>query len=404
LIDIKGVRKNFPILDKDIIYLDNAASSLTPNPVIEKMLEFYHEYRSNIGRAIHSVSQKADDEFEGARVKIAELINAEPEEIIITKNTTEGINTVASGSDWNEKKKVVTTLIEHHSNYIVWLRLRNLCGIDVEIVRPNRRGEFNLADFEKAIDEKTDLVTLSHVSNVLGTIAPVKKVAQIAHDHNAKILIDAAQSVPHFKIDVKEIDCDYLVFSGHKILGPTGTGVLYMRKELMGTIEPLCIGGGTVKDVNPQNYELVRHPARFEAGTPAIGEVIGLGTAIDYLRKVGFEEIGMHEKKLIDKMYNGLTNIPGVHVYGPKDVSKRISIISFNIGNLNPHDIALALDITAKIMVRSGHLCAIPLMKELLGTPKGLVRASTYIYNTEDEVEFFISTVAEIAKSFIARA
>jgi cysteine desulfurase/selenocysteine lyase len=400
LLDVKKIRRDFPILDSGIMYLDNAASSLTPEPVIQKMLEFYHNYRANVERGVHRFSQKASEEYEKAHAKVADFINAKSEtEIILTKNATEAINLVANGVNWKKGDKIVTSLIEHHSNFIVWLRLKKRYGVNVEIVKPNREGIFDTADFEKAIDNKTSLVALTHVSNVLGVKTPVKEVAKIAHDHDAHLLVDGAQSVPHLKVDVQKIGCDYLAFSGHKMLGPTGVGVLYARKELLDNLEPLSIGGGTIADVGLDYYTLTESPMRFEAGTPAIAEAIGLGAAIDYLKKVQLENIEAYERELVKKMYQGLVSIPNVEVYGPKKAEQRTGIVSFNVGDLSPHDVALALDVSANIMVRSGHHCCLPLHKELLKRREGTVRASLYLYNTETEVEKLVSMVNEIARS-----
>ncbi len=400
MLDAKRIRRDFPILDSGIIYLDNAASSLTPEPVIQKMLEFYHNYRANVDRGIHRFSQKASEEYEKTHAKVADFINAESEtEIVLTRNATEAINLVASGLNWKKGDKIVTSLIEHHSNFIVWLRLKKRYGVDIEIVRPNREGLFDIADFEKAIDDKARLVALTHVSNVLGVKTPVEEVAKIAHDHDAHLLVDGAQSVPHLKVDVQRIGCDYLAFSGHKMLGPTGVGMLYARRELLDNLEPLSIGGGTIADVCLDYYILSESPTKFEAGTPAIAEAIGLGAAIDYLQEAQLENIEIHERELVKKMYHGLADIPSVEVYGPTKMEQRTGIVSFNVGDLNPHDIALALDVSADIMVRSGHHCCIPLNKELLKRHEGTVRASLYLYNTESEVEKLVSTVDEIARS-----
>jgi cysteine desulfurase/selenocysteine lyase len=400
LLDVKKIRQDFPILNSGIIYLDNAASSLTPEPVVQKMLEFYHEYRANVERGIHRLSQKASEEYEKARAKIGDFINARSEkEIVMTRNATEAINSVANGLNWKKGDKVVTSLIEHHSNFIVWLRLKKRFGVDVEIARPNKQGLFNIADFEKAIDDKTRLVAITHVSNVLGVITPVEEIAKIAHEHGAHLLVDGAQSVPHLKVDVQKIGCDYLAFSGHKMLGPTGVGVLYARNELLDNMEPLSIGGGTIDDVGLDYYKLAESPTKFEAGTPPIAEAIGLGAAVDYLKDVQLENIEAHERELVRRMYRGLVDVPNVEVYGPEKPEQRTGIVSFDVEGLNPHDVALALDVSADIMVRSGHHCCLPLTKELLKRREGTVRASLYLYNTKEEVEKLISTVDEIARS-----
>lgn len=401
MLDVERIRKDFPILKTGIIYLDSTASSLTPEPVLEKMLEFYQEYRGNVGRGIHRLSVKASEEYEQAHGKVAGFINAKSiSEIIMTRNTTEGINLIASGLKWKKGDKIVTSVIEHHSNFIVWLRVRNKYGVQMEIVKPQepaKKGILNPADFEKAVDDKTKLVAITHVSNVLGVITPVKEIAKIAHDHGAYVLIDAAQSVPHMKVDVQQIECDFLAFSGHKMCAPTGSGALYIREELIDEVEPLCIGGGTIDDVGLDYYKLNGSPNRFEAGTPDAAAAIGLGAAIDYLRQIGMENIESHEKKLVKLMYEGLSELSKVEIYGPEP-EQRVGIVPFNVGDLNPHDVALALDVSANIMVRSGHHCALPLSKTILGKP-GSVRASLYIYNTKEEVEKLVSTVKEIAET-----
>jgi len=401
VLNVRKIRQDFPILESGIIYLDNAASSLTPEPVIQKMLEFYHQYRANVERGVHRLSQRASEEYELAHTKIANFINAKsPSEVIMTRNTTEGINIVSNGLNWKRGDKIVTSLIEHHSNFIVWLRVQNRHNVDLEVVRPSEpavQGLLDPADFEKAFDDKTKLVAVTHASNVLGVITPVREIAEIAHEHGAYVLIDGSQSVPHMKVDVQKIGCDFLAFTGHKMCAPTGSGALYIREELIDEVEPLCIGGGTIADVGLNYYRLNESPGRFEAGTPAIAEAIGLGAAVDYLKKVGLDNVESHEKKLAGQMYKELKEIPKVEVYGPEPKSK-IGITSFNVADLNPHDVALALDVSANIMVRSGHHCALPLTKNIIGKT-GTVRASVYLYNTKEEIDKLVSTVGEIAES-----
>lgn len=404
MLNVQDLRKDFPILETGVIYLDSAATSLTPEPVLQKMLEFYHQYRANVERGIHRLSQKASEEYGRAHAKVADFINAKSEsEIIMTRNATAGINMIANGLNWKKGDKIVTSLIEHHSNFIVWIRLKNKRGMDLEVVRPKEpiaHGLLDPADFEKVIDDKTKLVTITHASNVLGAITPVKEIIEIAHEHGAYVLVDGAQSVPHTKLDVQKMGCDFLVFSGHKMCGPTGSGALYIREELTDEIEPLCIGGGTIADVGTDYYTLEESPMRFEAGTPGVAEAIGLGAAVDYLREVGMENIERHERELTKQMDEGLTGLPKVEVYGPEPEFK-IGITSFNVGDLNPHDVALALDVSANIMVRSGHHCALPLTKHII-RKLGSIRASVYLYNTKEEIEKLVSTVEEIAKT-IAR-
>jgi cysteine desulfurase/selenocysteine lyase len=401
MFSVEKIRQDFPILKTGIIYFDNTSSSLTPEPVLQKMLEFYREYRANVGRGVHRLSQQASQEYEKAIGKTANFLNAKSEnEIIMTKNTTEAINTIASGLKWKKGDRIVTSMLEHHSNYIVWLRLRQRYGVEVEVVKPKEpmiHGILDPADFEKAVDDRTKLVAVTHVSNVLGTIEPVEQIAKITHEHDAFMLIDAAQSVPHMKVDVQRIGCDFLAFSGHKMCGPTGSGGLYIRNEVMDEVEPLCIGGGAIEDVDVGNYRLNKTSKRFEAGTQPIAEVIGLGAAVDYLQKLGMDNIEKYERELAKLMYEELLEIPKVQVYGPEP-ERKISILAFNVDDLNPHDVALALDVTANIMIRSGHHCALPLVKEIV-KKNGLVRGSTYFYNTKEEAHKLATTVREIAKN-----
>ncbi|MBS7653352.1 cysteine desulfurase [Candidatus Bathyarchaeota archaeon] len=400
MFNVYEVRRDFPILEKGIIYLDNAASSLTPEQVVQKEVEYYHEYRANVERGLHRLSQRASEEYEKAHEIVAELIGARSAKCIaMTKNTTEGINLVAYSRDWRRGDKIVTTLIEHHSNFITWLRVARRHGCKIEVVRPDREGRFDLADFEKAIDDRTRLVAVTRVSNVLGCIVPVKEVASIAHEHGALVLEDGAQGVPHLKTNVMDSDVDFLAFSGHKMLGPTGSGALYIAEEELYSTEPLCIGGGTISDVEVSSYMLAEPPLRFEAGTPAIAQAIGLGEACRYLMRIGMNLVESWDAQLSERLVEGLSNIEGVEVYGPTEPKERVGIVSFNIKGMNPHDVALILDSKYNIAVRSGHHCALPLMKELLGNPDGTVRASTYLYNTPEEIDRLIDAVKELVKS-----
>lgn len=397
-LDVNEARKDFSILKTGIIYLDSTASSLTPEPVLERMLEFYRDYRANVERGVHRLSTRASEEYEGARKKVVDFINAKStSEIIMTRNTTEGINLVASGLNWKKGDKIVTSVLEHHSNYIVWLRVKDKHGVKVEVVTPRKpiiKGILDPADFEKMIDDKTKLVTVAHVSNVLGVIQPVNEIAKIAHEHGAYFLIDGAQSVPHLKVDVQKIGCDFLAFSGHKMCAPTGTGVMYIQRDIAEEVEPLIIGGGSIQDVDTHSYKLDASPRRFEGGTPDIAGVIGLGAAVDYLTKIGMDKIEAYDKTLVRRIYDGLTALSKVEVYGPEP-EHRVGIIPFNVGELNPHDVALALDVSANIMVRSGHHCALPLSKNVIHKP-GSVRASCYFYNTLNEIDQLVSAVKQI--------
>ena len=389
------IKTDFPILN-DIIYMDSASTSLTPEPVLNVVSKYYREYNANVGRGVHRLSQVASQKYKDVHRKIADFIGANEEEVIFTKNTTEAINTVASGLRWKKGDKVVTTLIEHHSNFLPWLRLKSL-GVELDIVKPDKNGKFNVSDFKEVIDDKTRLVAVTHVSNVLGTMTPIEEISAICEKKNALLLVDGAQSVPHIHVDVRNLGCNFLCFSGHKMLGPTGTGILWMKEDFFGRLEPLNFGGGMIEDVSLNGYELTKGYERFEGGTPNIAGVIGFGRAIDYLKKIGMDKIKDHEAKLTERLLEGLLEIRRVEIYGSLNSKERIGLVSFNIKDLNSHDVALMLDEASNIMVRSGHLCCMPLMK-YFGLKEGAVRVSLYLYNTEEEVDTFLETVKEIAK------
>ncbi len=390
------VRADFPIL-KDIIYMDSAATSLTPEPVLEAVLSYYREYNANVERGVHRLSQLASQKYAQAHRKVAEFIGARAGEVIFTKNTTEAINMVASGLKWKKGDEVVTTSVEHHSNFLPWVRLKER-GITVKIVDPTSAGLFDLSDFEDAIGERTRLVAITHISNVLGTIVPIQELSTICKEKggdNTLFLVDGAQSVPHISVDVNELGCDFLAFSGHKMLGPTGTGVLWMRD--LSQLEPTLFGGGMVETVSRNGYTLVNGYARFEAGTPHIAGCIGLGRAVEYLKEVGMEKFCEYEGHLTQRLLEGLQGIEGVQVFGPTNLKERIGVVSFTLTGWHPHEVALMLDEAANIMVRSGHHCCMPLMN-YLGLKDGTVRASLYLYNTEDEVDTLLDAVEGIAK------
>ncbi len=389
--NLEKIISDFPIL-KDVIYMDSASTSLTPEPVLDFMLKYYREYNANVGRGVHRLSQMAQQRYSDAHKKVARFIGATEGNLIFTRNTTESINMVACGLRWRRGDKVVTTLAEHHSNFLPWLRLRKY-GVNLEFVKPENSGTFDVADFERAIDAGTRLVTVAHMTNVLGTVLPIKEISEICQDNGAMLLVDGAQSVPHFPTNVKDLGCDFLCFSGHKMLGPKGTGVLWTKQK----IEPLLVGGGMVEDVSAEGFESKKGYEGFEAGTPHISGGIGLGRAVDYLVEVGMEEVKAHEARLAGRLLGGLQEIDGLEVNGPPDCRDRGSIVSFNVKGHMPHDVALMLDHAADIMVRSGHHCCIPLMKHL-GLKDGTVRASLYLYNTEEEVERLLGTIEDIAK------
>jgi cysteine desulfurase/selenocysteine lyase len=400
--DVQRIREDFPIL-KDVVYLDSAATSLTPEPVLRATLDYYYHYRANVGRGVYRLAQLADQRYRDAHRKVAEFIGAQEGATVFTKNTTESINAVACGQCLKRGDKIVTTLLEHHSNLLPWIRLERK-GVELAVIKPDKEGYLDPSDFEREVDGRTKLVVVSHLSNVLGTIAPIKEISRICKERNAALLVDGAQSVPHMPVDVKSLGCDFLCFSGHKMLGPTGTGVLWVKNEE--NLEPLMVGGGMVEDVYlnaSEGYERKNGYVRkkgyegFEAGTPDISGGIGLGAAADYLNRVGIEEVILHEKKLTSKLLNGLQEIKGLEIYGPTDMNGRGGVVSFNVSGLLPHEVALMLDQASDISVRSGHHCCIPLMRHL-GLRHGCIRASLYLYNTESEIDKLLSTLEEVAK------
>jgi cysteine desulfurase/selenocysteine lyase len=390
--DIQKIRDDFPIL-QEVIYLDNASTSLTPEPVLASILEYYRKYNASVGRGIHRLSQMAEQKYRSAHLKVGGFIGAKEGELAFTKNTTESINTVAFGLKWKKGDRVVTTLIEHHSNFLPWLHLEQNGVVALDTISPAKDGTFQSSDFEEAIGEGTKLVAVTQMSNVLGTILPIKEISETCRDKGAMLLVDGAQSVPHMPVEVRDLGCDFLCFSGHKMLGPTGIGALWMGRD----IKPLMLGGGTVVDASVDSYELKPGYERFEAGTPNICGGIGLARAVDYLTDLGMEEVRAHEIRLTRRMLEGLWGIEGVDIYGPLDPGKRGSVVSFNVKDMMPHDVSLMLDEASSIMTRSGHHCCMPLMKHL-GLKNGTVRASLYIYNTEEEIDKFLSTVEMIAK------
>ena len=394
--DVQRIRADFPIL-REVIYLDSASTSLTPEPVLQAVLDYYRGYKANVGRGVYRLAQLADQRYRDAHRKAAEFVGAkEAGSTVFTRNTTESINIVARGLDWKRGDRVVTTLMEHHSNLLPWMRLKN-AGVELKVVPPDREGCFDLADFEVAIVPGTKLVAISQLSNVLGTLPPVKEISGICRDRGARLLVDGAQSVPHMPVNVNDLDCDFLCFSGHKMLGPSGIGVLWMRNAE--DVEPLLAGGGMVADVEGSDFTIKAGYEGFEAGTPNISGGIGLGAALDYLGKAGVEEIQGHERRLTERLLLGLAKIKGVEIIGPQPHSpaERGGVVSFNVRGLLPHEVAMMLDQASSIMVRSGHHCCIPLMKHL-GLKYGTVRASLYLYNTPDEIDKLLAAMEQIAK------
>ncbi len=394
---VEEVRADIQFLRTGITYLDNAATTPTPKPVLDAMLEYFCEYSTNIGRGLYNAAKRATAKFETTREKIAKVINANPEEIVYTKNTTEAINIVAHGLKLQKGDKIVTTALEHHSNLLPWQRLEHQ-GVELELVPVSRECLIDPAAVEVAIDDKTRIVTTHHVSNVVGSIQPVKEICKLARESDILSLVDAAQSVGHMPLDVQKLGCDFLVAPGHKgLLGPQGTGFLYAREGLLAGFEPLLVGGGIVRQVEEHKYDLVKPPQIFDAGTPNIPGIIGLGRACEYVLEIGIEQIAERERKLTKQMLK-IADIEHIEVYGPHNIEQRGGVVSFNINGLGHHEVASMLDELAQIAVRSGHLCAQPAMRHL--GINGIVRASLHYYNLEQEIERFISTLEQIAREF----
>lgn len=395
---IEKVRAEIPFLRTGIIYLDNAATTPTPQPVLDAMLEYYREYGANVGRGLHRAAKRATEAFEATREKLARVINAKPEDIAYTKNTTEAINLVARGLGLKKGDKVITTVLEHHSNLLPWQRLERERGVKLELIGASKECLLDPSEFEAAIGKKTRLIATHHVSNAVGSIQPVEEIGKLAREHKILYLVDAAQSVGHMPVDVRKLGCDFLAAPGHKgLLGPQGTGFLYASEGRFAGVEPLLVGGGIVEEVGQHSSKLVEPPQVFDAGTPNIPGIIGLGRACEYVLEIGIERIAERERKLTEQMLK-IVVIPHIKVYGPQEIEARGGVVSFNIEGVDPHDVASMLDELAKIAVRSGHHCAQPVMR-LLGV-EGTVRASVHYFNLKSEIEKFIETLKKIAQEF----
>jgi Selenocysteine lyase len=391
--DVYAVREDFPVL-KEVVYLDSTATTQTPIPAVEAMVEYFYKYAGNHGRGAHRLAREATNRYEDARETVARFLNAEPSKTVFTKNTTEGINLIANSYPWKAGDHIVTTLLEHHSNLLPWLRLQKK-GVNVTVVNPDHEGKIDVSLIEKAFTEKTRLVAITQVSNVFGSVQDVKSITKLAHRNSIKVLVDGAQSAGHMPVSIKDLNCDFFATAGHKgLLGPQGTGVLYIKEPEL--LDSASVGGGTVSDVEGYNYVLEPSPACFEAGTPNIPGVIGLGKAVEYVENIGVSEIESHEIKLSREAAKRLSELEHVEVYGPED---RAGIVPFNVKGLHSHDVALILDQTKKICVRSGHHCAIPTIRFL--NVDSTVRASFALYNTEEEVDTLVNAVAGL-KALVA--
>lgn len=403
MIDSK-VREAFPILDQQVnnhqlVYLDSAATAQKPLQVIEAIDQYYRTINSNVHRGVHTLGTWATDAYEGAREKVRKFIHAKStEEIIFTRGTTTSINLVAHSYGRSFIKagdEIVISLMEHHSNLIPWQQVAKATGATLKYLPLQADGTIKLEDFKNTITDQTKLVAITHVSNVLGTINPIKEFAKIAHSVGAKILVDGAQSVPHMKVDVQDLDCDFLAFSGHKMSGPTGIGVLYGKKDILEKMEPVEFGGEMIDFVDLYDSTWKELPWKFEGGTPIIAGAVGLGAAIDFLESVGLDHIEQHEHELVAYAMDKLKNVEGFTMYGPQE--NHSSLITFNIDGIHPHDLATILD-SFGIAVRAGHHCAQPLMKWL--DVSATARASFYYYNTLEEVDRLVEGLKKAKEYF----
>ncbi len=398
------VRKDFPILEREVykrplVYLDNAATTQKPRCVVEAITNEYYSVNANVHRGVHFLSQQATDLHEAARERVRQFINARStSEIVFTRGTTESLNLVASSfgeAFLSEGDEVILTVMEHHSNIVPWQLLRDRKGIVLRIVPMTDEGSLDLEAYERLFTPHTKLVCAAHVSNVLGTVNPVKQMAAVAHAHGAKFLVDGAQSVPHFKVDVQELDCDFLVFSGHKVYGPTGIGVLYGREELLEQMPPYQGGGEMIARVTFEHTTYERLPFKFEAGTPDYVGSHALAVALDYVDNLGMDNIQAHEHALTQYAMEQMSLIPGMHLYGT--TSGKDAVVSFNVGDIHPLDLGTLLD-RLGIAIRTGHHCAQPLM-ERCGV-EGMARASFALYNTREEVDALVAGIDRVRKMF----
>ena len=402
MVNIEDIRAQFPILSrkvnaKPLVYFDNGATTQKPQQVIDAIVDYYSNHNSNIHRGVHKISQEATSLFEESRKSIQHFINAKhAHEVIFTKGTTDSISLVASSFSRAFLKKgdeIIVSEMEHHSNFLPWQALRDEIGIVLKVIPLNENTELNIDQAKKLISNKTKLLAITHVSNTLGIINPIKELIKEAKKVGAKILIDGAQAAPHLKIDVQELDTDFLVFSMHKLYGPTGVGVLYGKEELLNQLPPYQYGGGIIKSVSIEKSEWADLPNKFEAGTPNIEGVIATKAAIDFVTKIGIANISAHEHVLLKKATHSLLQLPEIEIYG--NVENKAGVISFNIKNVHPFDTGTILD-QMGIAVRTGHHCTQPLM-HVLGVP-GTVRASFAVYNTEQEVEIFSEGIKKAIK------
>ncbi len=402
--NVEDIRQDFPILQREVygrplVYLDNAATTQKPRSVVEAISNEYFSTNANVHRGVHFLSQKATDLHEAARERVRQFINARSTaEVLFTRGTTESLNLVASSfgeAFLKEGDEVIVSVMEHHSDIVPWQLLRERKGIVIRVIPMDDSGRLDLEAYERLFSERTRLVCVAHVSNVLGTVNPVKQMAATAHAHGAYMLVDGAQSIPHFKVDVQDLDCDFLTFSGHKIYGPTGIGVLYGRENLLEKMPPYQGGGEMIARVTFEHTTYERLPYKFEAGTPDYVGTHALAAAIDYVEALGMDEIAAHERRLTQYAMERLGAIKDMHLYGT--TSDKDAVVAFNVGNIHPLDLGTLLD-RLGIAIRTGHHCAQPLMQRC--GVEGMARASFALYNTMDEIDKLAEGIERVSKMF----
>ncbi|MFK5275530.1 cysteine desulfurase [Lactococcus lactis] len=401
---LEGIKKDFPVLnqivnDEPLVYLDNAATTQKPLKVLAAIKDYYENDNANVHRGVHTLAERATEKYEAAREKVRQFINAKStKEVLFTRGTTTSINWVAqfAGQILKTGDEIVISIMEHHSNIVPWQEVAKKTGAILKFVYL-KDGQLDMDDLRKKITNQTKFVSIAHVSNVLGTINPVEEITKIAHEYGAYMAVDGAQSTPHMAIDLQKMDVDFFAFSGHKMMGPTGIGVLYGKEELLNQFEPVEFGGEMIDFVYESHSTWTELPWKFEAGTPNIAGAIALGAAIDYIQELGIDQIHQHEIELIDYLMPKLQEIEGLKIYGPKDNVKRGGLIAFNIEGLHPHDVATALDMEG-VAVRAGHHCAQPLLN-YLETP-ATARASFYLYNTKADCDKLVEALKKTKEFF----
>ena len=404
MIDVEKIRKDFPILDQivndePLVYLDNAATTQKPKAVLEAVNRYYQEDNANVHRGVHTLAERATASYEGARETVRRFINASStKEVLFTRGTTTGLNWIGRFAEEILEKgdEVLISIMEHHSNILPWQEACRKTGAKL-VYAYLKDGGLDLEDFREKLTDRTKFVSITHASNVLGVINPIQELAQLAHEKGAIMVVDGAQSVPHMKIDVQKLDADFFVFSGHKMAGPTGIGVLYGKEHYLNQMSPVEFGGEMIDFVYEQSATWKELPWKFEAGTPNMAGAIGLAAAIDYLEAIGMDAIEHHEQDLIAYVFPKLQAIEGLKIYGSQDLAKRSGVISFNLGDLHPHDLATALDYEG-VAVRAGHHCAQPLI-QYLEVP-ATARASFYLYNTKEDCDKLVEALIKTKEFF----